>query len=135
MILGLQSFNSAYNFSVNLPATPAIGTKVFFPDVSQVFNKIVQGFCVFLNDTSLQTIEGNNSLTLAASRSIFVTLVDENNFKFVDSVPLSYFNLLTYGQPIRQFVPERKLKVTSCYFEFAALVAGLPVNCTFFYND
>ena len=135
MILGVQSIYNAYTFTVNATNGTGPGKRIYFPDVSAVRGKLITGFIVYDDNSIALSPNGTANIPAGDSGSVFVSLVDRDAKVFVDNVPFNFYNLLRFGQPLRNITPARILDVQKCYFQTSDTFTLESIVCTFIYQD
>jgi len=135
MILGLQQINNIITFAVPVRGAIGSGKRVFFPDVPQVAGRKVTGVCVYDNLSTENTPQGDPVTPANESDEIFLSLVDKNNRVFSDNTPMNFYNLLRFGQPLRNITPARELKVQSCFFTMSTEFANPETLLVSFFYD
>ena len=134
MVAGLQVIPNAILFEVPIVAA-GLGKRNFFPDVPQIRGKKVTGFAIFGANQSALAPSGSANIVNSSLASVNVSLIDQKNNVFVDTIPANFFNLLAFGQPLRNVTPSRSIKVQSCFFEYTASgIVGTVILCAFFYE-
>lgn len=118
---------------VAIPATAAVGTKIFLPDIPELRDALVEGLETYTDSEISSDLQGNGIVSIAGVADLVLNLVQESDRRAQD-FPLNSLLAVQYGGIYKEFT-SWKLNWQKCYLQVVGPnTAGRSVALNVFYR-
>lgn len=111
----MQPIKRSQLITVTLPAGTAVGAKIFFPDIPELRDALVDGLETYVNTELATDLQGNGIVTTTELSYLAVSLVQESDRRAMD-FPAASLRASLYGGMFKEFTGWR-LNWQKCYVQ------------------
>lgn len=122
----MQPIQRSQLITVVLPAATATGAKIFFPDIPELRDALVDGLETYVDSELAADLSGNAVVSAATLAFLAVSLVQESDRRAMD-FPAQSLRASAYGGMYKEFTGWR-LNWQKCYVQLVSGPIGGAAN-------